>query len=212
MSIRVMAFDLNTTRCGACFNEDGKYTRFRADIGESRKIDKFIAVHDWCCNLIEDYTPEVVCIETYSEFGPTQSLMAALIAPIEQSVVRLGITLLRVPANDLKYFIIPNQKKVSKTDRLNKAKTYSEFVNSPGPSRPSHDEADAFFLSLAGTMLLEWLQKGHREISWPMHQRYIMFSHKTVTHGLRGLAHNPGRYLYLGRNHELPKKGTVTAP
>lgn len=190
-------------------NDGGVCTRWRLEPKDGFELDQVIEVQNWVSGIVETQEPDVVAIECAGEFGPTQTKMAGLITSVEAEVRKRNVTLLRVPPADLKYFMIPKVSKVSKTDRVKAAMTYPEFAKSKGATRPAHDEADAFFLSIAAKMIAEWLKRGHREIEYPMHQRYILFSHKEAKHGLRGLAHNPGRYLYLSSKHELPK-GSVT--
>lgn len=208
-NLRVLGLDLSTTRCGGVLRDNETPTRFRLDIDSLlRPLDRNLEVLKWVESLLDDYSPEFVAIETFGEFGPSQSTMAAVIGPVEVAIRRRRISLLRIPPADLTYFIA-GEKKVGKGERVRLSKEEGFGKDYAGDGRISHDEADAFFVCKAGYMVLEWIKKGHRDVDYPMHQRYILFSHKQVKHGLRGLAHNPGRYLYLGPDHKTPPKGTV---
>jgi len=197
---KVLGFDLNTRRCGAALT-GSTLRRFRFEPEEHLSpMRRCIQVKNWSLQLIEEHSPDLIAIETYGEFGPTQSLMASLIAPIEQEVVEAGYPLLRMPANDLTYFIKP-AKKVGKSERVVIA-TNEGIREFEGLRRLSHDEADAFFLCIAGCMVVDAFCAAEVDEEWLVNRRHILFSRNSVKHGLRGLVWNPERYVFLDDVHE----------
>lgn len=214
---RVLAYDLNFNRCGASFSERKakgySFQRGRLDVLKVSRLARICQVRNWVESGIEHYKPDLVVIEGPPDYGPTQSIMAGLDWTCIASAYSYDCSVLVVPPNDLKHFILGSAKD-SKSDRFRKAMEaglgssvqFPDLLGASG-ARISHDEADAFFLNEAGRMVMDWLRSGRRDDSLPMNKRHILFSMEHAKHGLRGLAFNPGRYIYLKGGHVIPRTG-----